>query len=122
MTDALHSVRLNTGSPMPLLGLGTFRLRGPEETQRTVDAALTAGYRSFDTAAVYRNEAEIGQALRELLPRHGLTRADVFITSKLGPRDHGSRARDACQRSLEELGLDYIDLYLIHWPAESVQE
>lgn len=102
---------------MPLLGLGTFRLRGPEETYQTVDAALTAGYRAFDTAAVYRNEADIGQALCTLLPKHGLSRADVFITTKLSPRDQGSKARDGCLRSLEQLGLDYIDLFLIHWPG-----
>ncbi|XP_058251617.1 glyoxal reductase [Hemibagrus wyckioides] len=117
MTDHMPCVQLNTGAQMPLLGLGTFRLQGPEETYRTVDAALTAGYRAFDTAAVYRNEAHIGQALSTLLPKHGLSRADVFITSKLSPRDQGSKARDGCLRSLEQLGLDYIDLFLIHWPG-----
>ncbi|XP_046706642.1 glyoxal reductase [Silurus meridionalis] len=117
MTEHTPCVRLNTGAQMPLLGLGTFRLRGPEETYRTVDAALTVGYRAFDTAAVYRNEADIGQALSTLLPKHGLSRADVFITTKLSPRDQGSKARDGCLRSLEQLGLDYIDLCLIHWPG-----
>ncbi|KAM9501473.1 glyoxal reductase [Clarias gariepinus] len=117
MADQRSCVRLNTGVQMPLLGLGTFRLRGPEETYQTVDAALTAGYRAFDTAAVYRNEADIGQALCTLLPKHGLSRADVFITTKLSPRDQGSKARDGCLRSLEQLGLDYIDLFLIHWPG-----
>lgn len=117
MTDHRPCVQLNTGAQMPLLGLGTFRLRGPEETYQTVDAALTAGYRAFDTAAVYRNEADIGHALCALLPKHGLSRADVFITTKLSPRDQGSEARDGCLRSLEQLGLDYIDLFLIHWPG-----
>ncbi|KAL0189212.1 hypothetical protein M9458_016311, partial [Cirrhinus mrigala] len=111
------SVLLNTGTPMPLLGLGTFRLQGQEDTYNAVDAALTAGYRAFDTAAVYRNEAHLGHALRCLLPKHGLSRNDVFITSKLGPKDQGSKARDGCLRSLEQLGLGYIDLYLIHWPG-----
>ncbi|KAG9346462.1 hypothetical protein JZ751_006773 [Albula glossodonta] len=117
MTERQPSVLLNTGAQMPLLGLGTFRLRGSEETQRVVDAALTAGYRAFDTAAVYRNEADLGCALRDLLPKHGLTRDDIFITSKLGPRDQGSKARQGCTQSLEQLGFDYIDLYLIHWPG-----
>ncbi|TSL34637.1 Prostaglandin F synthase [Bagarius yarrelli] len=117
MTDYIPYVQLNTGAQMPLLGLGTFRLQGPEETYRTVDAALTAGYRAFDIAAVYRNEADIGRALSTLLPKHGLSRADVFITSKLSPKDQGSKARDGCLRSLEQLGLDYIDLFLIHWPG-----
>ncbi|XP_076828552.1 aldo-keto reductase Mvan_2161 [Brachyhypopomus gauderio] len=120
MTDTTTdgpSVLLNTGTRMPLLGLGTYRLQGAEDTHRAVDAALTAGYRAFDTAAVYRNEADIGQALRVLLPKHGLSRGDVFITSKLSPKDQGCKARDGCVRSLQQLGLDYIDLYLIHWPG-----
>ncbi|XP_036404922.1 glyoxal reductase [Megalops cyprinoides] len=117
MAEPQPSVLLNTGAQMPLLGLGTFRLRGPDEMHQVIDAALTAGYRAFDTAAVYRNEADLGCALRNLLPKHGLTRADIFITSKLGPRDQGSRAQEGCIRSLEQLGLDYIDLYLVHWPG-----
>ncbi|KAM9390868.1 aldo-keto reductase isoform 1-T6 [Salvelinus alpinus] len=111
------SVLLNTGARMPLLGLGTYRLRGPDDILQAVDAALSTGYRSFDTASVYRNEADLGRALRLLLPKHGLSRADVFITSKLGPKDQGSRAREGALRSLELLDLDYIDLYLIHWPG-----
>lgn len=102
---------------MPLLGLGTFQLRGSEEVHRAVDAALAAGYRAFDTATVYRNEADLGRALRELLPKHGLTRGDIFLTSKLGPRDQGPSAREGCLQSLTQLGFEYIDLYLIHWPG-----
>ncbi|KAA0723185.1 Prostaglandin F synthase [Triplophysa tibetana] len=117
MTDPLPSVLLNTGTRMPLLGLGTFRLQGREDTYNALDAALAAGYRAFDTAAVYHNETHVGHALRCLLPKHGLSREDVFITSKLGPKDQGSKARDGCLRSLEQLGLGYIDLYLIHWPG-----
>ena len=117
MSDHQRSVMLNTGSQMPLVGLGTFKLRGIENIMLTVDAALAAGYRHFDTAAVYRNEVEIGKALRELLPKHGLTRADIFVTSKLGPRDQGHMTPEACQRSLDQLGLEYIDLFLVHWPG-----
>ena len=65
---------------MPLLGLGTYELREFEDVSRAVDAALASGYRAFDSAAVYQNEVELGRALRELLPKHGLTREDVFIT------------------------------------------
>ncbi|XP_053133594.1 glyoxal reductase-like isoform X2 [Hemicordylus capensis] len=113
-----HTVSLNTGAPLPLLGLGTFRLRDEETLRLSLDAALGSGYRLVDTAAVYGNEAALGRALGELLPRHGLARGDVFLTSKLSPRDQGEGpARAACLRSLQELGCDYLDLCLIHWPG-----
>ncbi|KAM3590587.1 uncharacterized protein V6R79_012227 [Siganus canaliculatus] len=117
MSSPEPTVLLNTGVQMPLLGLGTYKLFGPEAVHRAVDAALAAGYRAFDSAAVYRNEADLGHALKELLPKHGLTRADVFITSKLGPKDQGERAMKGALHSLSQLDLDYIDLYLIHWPG-----
>ncbi|KAL0969921.1 hypothetical protein UPYG_G00234550 [Umbra pygmaea] len=111
------TVLLNTGAQLPLLGLGTFQLRGPEDTLQAVDAALSAGYRCFDTASVYRNEADLGRALRHLLPKYNLSREDIFIISKLGPKDQGIKAREGALRSLELLDLEYIDLYLIHWPG-----
>ncbi|XP_064860908.1 aldo-keto reductase Mvan_2161-like isoform X1 [Oncorhynchus nerka] len=117
MSSPLHSFRLNTGAQMPLLGLGTYRLQG-EQMHLSVDAALGEGYRAFDTAAVYGNEADLGHALLDLMPKHNLTRADIFLISKLSPADMGSKAREGCARSLERLGLGgYIDLYLIHWPG-----
>lgn len=103
---------------MPLLGLGTFRMRGQENLIQAVDAALECGYRSFDTASVYRNEGDLGRALRQLLPKYGLSRSDIFITSKLSPADLGPGAGDACLKSVAELGVDYLDLYLIHWPGK----
>lgn len=102
---------------MPLLGLGTYKLVGAENVLQAVDAALAAGYRSFDSAAVYRNEAEVGKALKESLNKYGLNREDVFITSKLGPKDQGAGAMEAAVHSLTQLDLGYIDLYLIHWPG-----
>ncbi|KAM4611977.1 glyoxal reductase [Polymixia lowei] len=111
------SVLLNSGDRMPLLGLGTYRLLGAQDVHCAMDAALAAGYRAFDTAAVYRNEADLGRALKELLPKYGLTREDVFITSKLGPKDQGAKAMEGALHSLSQLDLDYIDLYLIHWPG-----
>uniref|UniRef100_A0A8C0FXC9 NADP-dependent oxidoreductase domain-containing protein n=1 Tax=Chelonoidis abingdonii TaxID=106734 RepID=A0A8C0FXC9_CHEAB len=112
------TVLLNSGTRMPLLGMGTFRLQGAELVSQCVEAALAHGYRSFDTAAVYGNEAAIGQALGALLPLHGLARSDVFLTTKLGPRDQGkAEAEAACLRSLEQLACGYLDLYLIHWYA-----
>ncbi|KAM6894397.1 glyoxal reductase-like isoform 1-T2 [Lycodopsis pacificus] len=115
--SGIPPVLLNTGLPMPLLGLGTYKLVVPEDVNRAVDAALVAGYRAFDSAAVYQNEAELGRALKELLPKHGLTREDVFITSKLGSKDQGEKAMEGALHSLSQLDLGYIDLYLIHWPG-----
>lgn len=83
-----------------------------------IKAALQAGYRSFDTAAVYRNECEIGEALRYYLPEFNLKREDIFITSKLSPRDQGTeRCQQAVDNSLASLQVDYLDLFLIHWPG-----
>ncbi|XP_054457454.1 glyoxal reductase-like [Anoplopoma fimbria] len=115
--SSIPSVLLNTGVQMPLLGLGTYTLVDPEEVYRAVDAALDAGYRAFDSAAIYQNETALGQAFKELLPKHGLTREDVFITSKLDPEDQGEKAMEGALRSLSQLDLGYIDLYLIHWPG-----
>ncbi|XP_059211024.1 glyoxal reductase-like [Centropristis striata] len=116
-SSTTQSVLLNTGVQMPILGLGTYKLVSPEDMCRAVDAALAAGYRSFDSAAVYQNEAELGRALKKFLPKHGLTREDVFITSKLGSMDQGERAMEGALHSLSQLDLGYIDLYLIHWPG-----
>lgn len=79
-SSATPSVLLNTGVEMPLLGLGTYKMCGAENVYRAVDVSLACGYRAFDSAAVYQNEADLGRALRELLPKYGLTREDVFIT------------------------------------------
>lgn len=112
---------LNNGVQIPAIGLGTFQVRsvaGDDVIYRAIDSALRFGYRLIDTAAVYRNEADIGRSLKELLPKYGLTRKDVFITSKLSPRDHGfDSAEKACLNSVEALGCKYLDLYLIHWPG-----
>lgn len=106
-----------SGTQMPLLGLGTYKLQDHEQLKQSVSCALQAGYRAFDTASVYGNEAHLGQVLKELLPKYGLIREDVFIISKLAPSDHGLRAKEGCLRSLEQLDCEYIDLYLIHWPG-----
>ncbi|KAM9335475.1 aldo-keto reductase-like [Symphorus nematophorus] len=116
-SSTFPSVLLNTGVQMPLLGLGTYKLLATEDVYQAVDAALAAGYRAFDSAAAYRNEAELGRALKKLLPKHGLTREDVFITSKLCSEDQGERAMEGALHSLSQLDLGYIDLYLIHCPG-----
>ncbi|XP_060086015.1 glyoxal reductase-like [Ylistrum balloti] len=112
------AVTLNSGVVMPLIGFGTFKIRGKELVYSVLDSALAAGYRSIDTASVYRNEGDIGESLKELLPKYGLKRQDVFITSKLGPKNQGcGRCRESCLQSLHSLQCDYLDLYLIHWPG-----
>lgn len=105
-------VRFNDGQTIPQLGFGVFQVP-PEQTQATVEIALAAGYRSIDTAAMYRNERGVGAALRA----SGLPRADVFLTTKLDNTDHGyDEALRAFETSRAALGVDYVDLYLIHWP------
>ncbi|KAB5548779.1 hypothetical protein PHYPO_G00059520 [Pangasianodon hypophthalmus] len=117
MQSTVREVALNSGTQIPLLGLGTYKLHTYGELYKSLSAALDAGYRAFDTAAAYGNEGHLGQVLRELLPKHGLVRSDVFLISKLGPEDHGPRAKEGCLRSLQQLGCEYIDLYLVHWPG-----
>ncbi|CAG9781944.1 unnamed protein product [Diatraea saccharalis] len=112
---------LNNGVQMPSVGLGTYRIRNGELLKNVVDYALDAGYRMFDTAAVYGNEIHLKNALDHLLPKHGLTREEIFITTKLSPADHGNAdvVANAYRRSLDNLGLDYIDLYLVHFPGSA---
>lgn len=107
---------------MPSVGLGTYRVRG-SDIENVLRDAIHVGYRHIDTAAVYRNEKNIGQVLREYIGKEVngkvLKRADFFITSKLAPKDHGfENAYAALQTSLKNLELDYLDLFLIHWPGK----
>jgi 2,5-diketo-D-gluconate reductase A len=107
------NVELNTGAKMPQLGFGVF-LVPPDEVVEPVRTALEAGYRSIDTAAVYGNEEGVGKAIAE----SGIKREDLFITTKLWNDAQGyDSALRAFDESLNRLGLDYVDLYLIHWPV-----
>ncbi|XP_049884903.1 uncharacterized oxidoreductase YtbE-like [Pectinophora gossypiella] len=110
---------LNNGTHMPAVGLGTYRVRQETDIMNAVDWALDAGYRMFDTAAVYGNECHLGAALRTFLPKYGLDRDDIFVTTKLSPSEHGDKeiTEKAYLKSLKNLGLDYVDLYLIHFPG-----
>jgi 2,5-diketo-D-gluconate reductase A len=113
MTSAIPTVTLNDDYTMPVLGLGVAEL-SEEETERAVSAALDAGYRSIDTASAYGNEAAVGRAIAA----SGVSRSELYVTTKLATQDQGFQSsQDACKASLERLGLDYVDLYLIHWPA-----
>jgi 2,5-diketo-D-gluconate reductase A len=106
---------MNDGREIPQLGFGVFQIPA-DDTADAVAHALASGYRAIDTAAAYRNEAGVAEGLQ----RSGLTREDVFITTKLWNSDQGrDSARRACERSLSRLGSDYVDLYLIHWPVPS---
>ena len=103
---------LNDGNPIPQLGFGVFRV-DPDETDRIVSDALDVGYRHIDTASAYGNELGVGQAIES----SGIHRDELFITTKLWNSDQGTQsALDAIDLSLEKLGLEYVDLYLIHWP------
>ena len=112
-SSAVPSIVLNDGNVIPKLGFGVFQV--PEgETYATVAAALDAGYRSIDTATLYGNEAEVGRAIRD----SGLPRDEVFVTTKLWNSDQGyDSTLQAFDASMQRLGLDYLDLYLIHWPV-----
>nr|XP_013189283.1 unnamed protein product [Amyelois transitella] len=112
---------LNNGTIMPAIGLGTYRMRTGDVIMRVVDWALAAGYRMFDTAAVYGNEIHLGAAFKTLLPKYELERDDIFVTTKLSPSDYGNKeiVESAYMKSLDNLGLDYVDLYLIHFPGAS---
>jgi len=83
------SVSLGNGVDLPVVGLGTYKLRQDETVRACVSTALECGYRMFDTASVYRNESILGTVLKDLLPKFGLERNDIFITTKLDPKDHG---------------------------------
>ncbi len=112
-TALIPNVTLNNGVQMPQIGFGVFQVPD-DETTAAVSSALAAGYRSIDTAAIYGNEAGTGRALAA----SGLAREELFITSKVWVADLGYDATLAAyESSLEKLGLDYLDLYLIHWPA-----
>ena len=106
-------LQMNNGRSIPVLGLGTWQ--SGRKTKRAVLSALNEGYRHIDAASVYGNEHYIGEALRQEFQSGTLDRADVFVTSKLWNTDH-HRVEQACRESLKRLGLQYLDLYLIHWP------
>ena len=116
MTDQSNlpddTVTLANGTVMPLLGFGTWQIKG-DDAVRATSAALEAGYRHLDTATVYGNEGEVGQALAE----SGVPREEVFVTTKFPPNKAG-RELDTLKESLEKLRTDHVDLWLIHWPGE----
>jgi 2,5-diketo-D-gluconate reductase A len=114
-SSRIPKISLNDTEEIPQLGFGVFQVP-PAETAEVLLRALTAGYRHIDTAAAYRNEAAVGQAIHA----SGLQRSEVFVTTKCFNDDHGyEQAKRALHASLERLEMDHVDLYLIHWPVPS---
>ncbi|MGD7045666.1 aldo/keto reductase [Jeotgalibacillus proteolyticus] len=116
MGSIQETTTLHNGIKMPWLGFGVFKVKDGEEVVNSVKAALETGYRSIDTAAIYGNEVGVGQAIAE----SNVPREELFITTKVWNSNHGYEATLAAfDESMEKLGLDYLDLYLIHWPLPS---
>ncbi len=116
--STVPGITLNDGNTIPQLGFGVFQI-GPEDTAEAVSNALEIGYRHIDTAEMYGNEKEVGEAVRA----SGLDRGDVFVTSKLNNAFHEPQdAREAFDTTLSDLGFDYVDLFLIHWPLPTLYD
>lgn len=113
---SVPSIALNDENTMPVLGLGVAEL-SDAETERAVSTALEIGYRLIDTAAVYGNEEAVGRAIAA----SGISRAELFVTTKVANADQGfTTTQDAVKVSLDKLGLDYVDLFLVHWPMAAL--
>ncbi len=118
----IPTVTLNDGTAFPEVGLGTYELRGDEGVE-AIAAAIGSGYRLLDSAVNYENEAQVGDAVRLAGERNGVARDDLIVTTKLPGRHHGyDKTLASARASLDTLGLDRIDLYLIHWPNPSVDK
>jgi 2,5-diketo-D-gluconate reductase A len=118
MATAVSNVRLNNGVDIPQLGFGVFQIK-PRDTAEAVSTALEIGYRHFDTAEMYGNEKEVGQAIAQ----SGIDRSEVFVTSKLNNNKHTfDDARRAFDQTLVALDMEQIDLFLIHWPLPTVND
>ena len=113
----MQNFKLNDGNSIPAIGFGVFMIPAGEEIYSAVTNALKAGYRHIDTAAAYFNEADVGRAVRD----SGIPREEMFITSKLWLQDYGyEAAKKGIDASLQKLGMDYMDLYLLHQPYGDV--
>jgi len=119
MKNLQSTTTLHNGVEMPWFGLGVFKVEDGPELVEAVKSAIKAGYRSIDTAAIYGNEKAVGEGIRAGIKEAGISREDVFITSKVWNSDQGYETTLAAyEESLKKLELDYLDLYLVHWPVE----
>jgi len=117
--DLQACTTLHNGVKMPWFGLGVFKVEEGTEVIDAVKTAISKGYRSIDTAAVYQNEEGVGEGIRQGMKEAGISREELFITSKVWNADFGYESTlEAYETSLKKLGLEYLDLYLIHWPVE----
>ena len=117
MAEKVTRIKLNDGNQMPIVGYGTYEIKGEE-----ISMAIEAGYRHFDGADFYQNEEVIGKYLSDAFSAGKVKREDLFIVSKVWPTWHRKgRPTLSAQRSLKNLGLDYVDLLLIHWPMQFEQ-
>lgn len=116
MTKSLQgTVTLHNGVKMPYFGLGVYKIEDGNDVINSVKTALKFGYRSIDTAALYENEEGVGQAIKD----SGIPREEIFVTTKVWNTDHGyENTLKAFDKSIAKLGLEYVDLYLIHWPGK----
>ncbi len=111
----MKKMKLSNGKEIPMIGLGVFLSESGDETENAVRWGIEAGYRHIDTAMIYRNEKSVGKAIKD----SGINRDELFVTTKLWNDDiRAGNARSAIEKSLDELGMDYVDLYLIHWAAD----
>ncbi|KAG2711065.1 hypothetical protein I3760_04G059400 [Carya illinoinensis] len=118
MKNNIHEVRLNCGITMPVMGFGTYSYENDRETtEKAIHMALKMGYRHFDTARIYGSEPAVGNALTEAILDRTVEREDIFVTSKLWGSDHHNPV-SALQKTLQKMGMEYVDMYLVHWPVK----
>lgn len=117
LSSLKSTLNLSNGTKIPCVGFGTWQSADGDEAYNAVLSALRLGYRHIDTAAAYGNEKSVGKAISDFLKESNVKREEIFVTTKLWNEDHGYEStKRAIKLSLEKLGLDYVDLYLIHWP------